>query len=85
MPSESPRRRSSDGFNRPINSQFNWVSRAGDQNRAHSEQPSQKTGCFPYRSANSLLNAALPKDLQFQTLQLHAAERALRPGHQQAI
>ena len=68
MPSESPRGRSSDGFNRPINSHFHWVSRPGGQNRAHSEQPLKKTGYFPYRSANSLLNTVFPKDLRRTTL-----------------
>jgi len=48
----------------PNNSQIRWAPAPDRQNRAYSEQPSQKTGHFPYRFANSLLNAVLLKCLR---------------------
>jgi len=63
-PSESPRKGPGDEFQTPNNSQIRWAPAPARQNRAHSEQPSQKTGHFPYRFANSLLNAVLPKGLR---------------------
>ena len=64
LPAKAPRGRSSDGFMIPKNPQIRREPAPARQNRAHSEQPSQKTGCFPYRFANSLLNAVLPKRLR---------------------
>ena len=80
MPSKSPRGRSSDGFMIPKNPQIRREPSPARENRAHSEQPSQKTGCFPYRLVNSLLNAVLPKDLRKAIFNTGAFER--RPSRQ---
>jgi len=43
------------------NTQIDGVSPPAGQNQADSEQAPQKTGRIPYRFANLLLNAVLPK------------------------
>ena len=59
----------------PNKPHIRWEFSPARQNRAHSEQPSQKTGPFPYRLANSLLNAVLPKYLHRAAFATDAFER----------